>query len=159
MPKFISKVTDSDGNVLSTEKYVKDSINTNNTIIENTYVKKDDLPNQYVTNSEQTTSSTSDGGRNIYTFYNNDGSTSSLTVYNGTKGSTGPQGPKGDTGPQGPKGDTGPQGPAGQNATTTAVATTSANGLMSSTMVTKLNGITESADSVALGAITIEALL
>ena len=40
MPKFISKPTDSDGNVLSTEKYVKDSINTNNTIIENTYVKK-----------------------------------------------------------------------------------------------------------------------
>ena len=65
MPKFISKPTDSDGNVLSTEKYVKDSINTNNTIIENTYVKKDDLPNQYVTNSEQTTSSTSDGGSNI----------------------------------------------------------------------------------------------
>ena len=140
MPKFISKPTDSEGNVLSTEKYVKDSINTNNTTIENTYVKKDDLPNQYVTNSEQTTSSTSDGGSNIYTFYNNDGSTSSLTVYNGTKGSTGPQGPKGDTGPQ---------GPAGQNATTTAVATTSANGLMSSTMVTKLNGITESADSVS----------
>ena len=65
----------------------------------------------------------------------------------GATGATGAQGPKGATGPQGPKGDTGatgpqgPQGPAGINATTTAVATTSANGLMSSAMVTKLNGI------------------
>lgn len=61
----------------------------------------------------------------------------------GATGATGPQGlqgPKGDTGatgPQGPKGDTGatgamgPQGPAGVNATTTAVATTTTDGLMS----------------------------
>ena len=48
--------------------YVKDSINTNNTTIENTYAKKDDIPSQYVINCEQTTSSTSDGGSNIYTF-------------------------------------------------------------------------------------------
>ena len=68
MPKFISKATDYEGNVLSTEKYVKDSINTNNTTIENTYAKKDDIPSQYVINCEQTTSSTSDGGSNIYTF-------------------------------------------------------------------------------------------
>lgn len=66
----------------------------------------------------------------------------------GDTGATGAQGPKGDTGatgPQGPKGDTGakgatgPQGPKGDNATTTAVATTSANGLMSSSDKTKLN--------------------
>lgn len=62
----------------------------------------------------------------------------------GATGAQGPQGATGATGAQGPKGDTGPQGPqgpAGTNATTTAVATTSANGLMSSAMVTKLNGI------------------
>lgn len=42
---------------------------------------------------------------------------------------------------KGATGKTGATGPAGTNATTTAVATTSANGLMSSAMVTKLNGI------------------
>ena len=75
----------------------------------------------------------------------------------GDKGDTGLQGPKGDpgaTGPQGPKGDkgaTGPQGPKGDpgtNATTTAVATTSANGLMSKDMVTKLNGIATNANRI-----------
>lgn len=53
----------------------------------------------------------------------------------GEKGEQGVAGPKGD------KGDRGPQGPAGQNATTTAVATSSANGLMSSTDKRKLDGI------------------
>ena len=55
-----------------------------------------------------------------------------------------PRGPQGATGPagaQGLKGDTGPQGPAGQNATTTAVATTTTNGLMASTDKSKLDGI------------------
>ena len=60
----------------------------------------------------------------------------------------GEQGPKGDTGPQGPKGDTGPQGPPGQNATTTAVATQSANGLMSSADKTKVDGIATGATKV-----------
>ncbi len=75
----------------------------------------------------------------------------------GDTGATGPQGPKGATGatgatgPQGPKGDTGargatgPQGPAGVNATTTAVATQSANGLMSAADKKKLDGIAASA--------------
>ncbi|MCI9545580.1 MAG: hypothetical protein HFH60_02650 [Lachnospiraceae bacterium] len=64
----------------------------------------------------------------------------------GDPGPMGPKGDKGDPGPQGPmgpkgdKGDTGARGPAGVNATTTAVATTSSNGLMSAAMVTKLNG-------------------
>lgn len=56
----------------------------------------------------------------------------------GAKGDTGPQGPKGDKGDTGARGAT---GPAGANATTTAVATTTANGLMSPAMVTKLNGV------------------
>ena len=59
----------------------------------------------------------------------------------GEKGDTGERGPQGIQGPQGPKGDTGPQGPAGQNATTTAVATQSANGLMSSADKAKLDGV------------------
>ena len=51
------------------------------------------------------------------------------------------QGPKGDTGaagPQGPKGDT---GAAGQYATTTAVATTTVNGLMAAADKVKLNNL------------------
>ena len=72
----------------------------------------------------------------------------------GATGATGPQGPKGDTGargatgatgPQGPKGDPGPRGTAGVNATTTAVATQSANGLMSAADKKKLDGIAASA--------------
>lgn len=72
----------------------------------------------------------------------------------GATGATGPQGPQGETGPQGPKGpqgETGPRGPQGEpgvNATTTAVATTSANGLMSSTDKTKLDGIASGATAV-----------
>lgn len=72
----------------------------------------------------------------------------------GATGATGPQGPQGETGPQGPKGpqgETGPRGPQGEpgvNATTTAVATTSTNGLMSSTDKTKLNGIASGATAV-----------
>ncbi|MFT8669453.1 MAG: collagen-like protein [Liquorilactobacillus hordei] len=55
-------------------------------------------------------------------------------------GPAGATGPKGDTGATGPKGDTGAQGPAGSS--TTAVATTTANGLMSSTDKVKLNNLT-----------------
>lgn len=48
---------------------------------------------------------------------------------------------------KGEKGDKGDKGDAGTNATTTAVATTSANGLMSSTDKTKLNGIADGANN------------
>ncbi len=44
-----------------------------------------------LTGGSQTSTSTADGGSNVYTF--SDGST--ITVKNGSKGSTGPQGPKG----------------------------------------------------------------
>ena len=62
----------------------------------------------------------------------------------GATGATGPQGPKGD------KGDTGPQGPAGTNATTTAVATQSKNGLMSAADKKKLDDIVSSSGAKAL---------
>lgn len=102
------------------------------------YAKLSDIPTvptNYLTGGSQTSKSTADGGKNVYTFTKSDGTTTTLEVLNGTKGSkgdtgaTGPQGPKGDTGatgdtgPQGPKGDTGntgatgPQGPAGTNGT------------------------------------------
>ena len=56
-------------------------------------------------------------------------------------GLTNIEGDKGDTGPAGPKGATGATGPAGQNATTTAVATTTTNGLMAATDKVKLNSL------------------
>ena len=84
--------------------------------------------NEVLTGGKQTTTSSSDGGVNVYTF--SDGST--INVKNGSKGSTGAtgaQGPKGDTGPQGiqgvkgdtgAKGATGPQGPKGDKGETGA---------------------------------------
>lgn len=65
----------------------------------------------------------------------------------GATGATGAKGPKGDTGATGAQGPKGPQGPAGINATTTAVATTSANGLMSSADKKKLDGIAAGANA------------
>lgn len=69
---------------------------------------------------EQIASSTADGGTNTFRITLSNGKTADFSVKNGSKGST---------------------GPAGANATTTAVATTTANGLMSPAMVTKLNGV------------------
>lgn len=57
-----------------------------------------------IKSGEQTTTSTADGGSNVYTFTDTKGATSTFTVKNGSKGSTGPQGPVGPTGPNGPTG-------------------------------------------------------
>lgn len=54
---------------------------------------------------------------------------------------TGPQGPKGDTGAKGATGAQGPKGDTGANATTTAIATQTANGLMSATDKKKLDNL------------------
>lgn len=59
----------------------------------------------------------------------------------GDKGDPGDKGDKGDPGDKGAKGDKGDKGDPGENATTTAVATTTTNGLMSAADKTKLNGI------------------
>lgn len=56
-----------------------------------------------------------------------------ITTIKGEKGDTGPAGPQGLTGAQGP------QGPAGTNATTTAAATQTVNGLMSAADKKKLD--------------------
>lgn len=87
------------------------------------FAMKDELTNLKgeqgvsITSVEQTTSSTVDGGTNVITVTLSDGTTSTFNIRNGTKGA------------------------AGINATTTAVATTSANGLMSKEMVQKLGTI------------------
>lgn len=59
---------------------------------------------------KQTTTSTVDGGSNIYTFTDTKGATSTFTVKNGSKGSTGPQGPQGPQGERGPQGNPGAAG-------------------------------------------------
>jgi len=79
----------------------------------------------FLVSGSQTTTSSADGGSNVYTFTDSAGKTSTLTVKNGSKGSTGATGA---TGPQGPKGDTGatgatgPQGPAGTTPTIKAAS-------------------------------------
>lgn len=74
---------------------------------------------------EQTTTSTEDGGENVFTVTLTNGNKATFSVKNGSKGSTGEkgdqgiqgvqgdQGEKGATGSQGPKGDTGATGPKG----------------------------------------------
>ena len=51
-----------------------------------------------IKSGKQTTTSTADGGSNVYTFTDTKGATSTFTVKNGSKGSTGSQGPQGPIG-------------------------------------------------------------
>ena len=125
------------------------------------YAAKSHTHSNYLTGGSQTSTSSADGGSNVYTF--SDGST--ITVKNGSKGSAGAPGTPGKDGVTPTikvasgssigsvgtpsvvantsgttttftfnylKGAKGEKGDPGVNATTTAVATTSANGLMSS---------------------------
>lgn len=128
-----------------------------------------------LTGGEQTSTSSADGGSNVYTFSNG----STITVKNGSKGSQGNHGKDGTNGTNGTsvtvasvsesdtdggnntitfsdgtsitikngtKGAKGDKGDAGTNATTTATATQSANGLMSKYDKTKLDGVAENAN-------------
>lgn len=81
------------------------------------------IPKNYIVSGSQTTTSTADGGTNVYTFTRSNGQTSTFSVKNGAKGATGatgPQGPKGDTGAAGAKGATGATGPQGAKGATGA---------------------------------------
>lgn len=136
-----------------------------------------------IISGSQTTTSTQDGGNNVYTFTDMSGNTSTFTTKNGSKGSPGNNGTSAywfagtavtGTGSSISASVTNSKandmylntstynvyiatatntwkylcnikGANGTNATTTSVATTSANGLMSSTDKTKLNGIAEGA--------------
>ena len=77
-----------------------------------------DLYKKISVSAKQTTTSTADGGTNIMTFTFGDGTSTTLSVKNGSKGSdgvrgvTGPQGPKGDQGDKGDKGAKGDKGDA-----------------------------------------------
>lgn len=55
-------------------------------------------PSNYVIGGSQTTTSSADGGSNIFTFNKSDGTSATFTVKNGSKGSVGPLGPTGATG-------------------------------------------------------------
>lgn len=75
-----------------------------------------------ISSIQQTTTSTADGGNNVFTVTLTNGTTARFNVKNGSKGSTGetglqgPQGEKGDTGEtgsQGPQGDKGEKGDKG----------------------------------------------
>ena len=66
---------------------------------------------------------------------------SSVQGPKGDKGDPGIQGPKGDKGDPGATGSQGPKGDPGQNATTTAVATQTVNGLMRFQDKKKLDGL------------------
>lgn len=69
--------------------------------------------NTDIATATQTTTSTADGGNNVVTFKNSNGtSIGTLTVKNGLKGNTGATGPTGSTGATGATGPTGAQGPA-----------------------------------------------
>ena len=132
-----------------------------------------------LTGGEQTSTSSADGGSNVYTF--SDGST--ITVKNGSKGSQGNPGKDGTNGTNGisvtvasvsesdtdggnntitfsdgtiitiKNGTKGDKGDAGTNATITAVATTSANGLMSKDDKSKLDGIDSEANKTIVDSI------
>ncbi len=78
------------------------------------------IPTDYIVSGSQTTTSTADGGTNVYTFTRSNGQTSTFSIKNGAKGATGAAGAKGATGatgPQGPKGDTGAAGAKGATGT------------------------------------------
>lgn len=76
-------------------------------------------------------------------------------VYVGSiKGATGATGAKGATGAQGAKGDKGDKGDPGTNATTTAVATQTANGLMSAADKKKLDEISASSGDGNIAVVT-----
>ena len=57
-----------------------------------TYATLDKIPTNYIVSGSQTSTSTADGGSNVYTFTTNSGATSTFTVNNGSKGSPGTNG-------------------------------------------------------------------
>ena len=66
-----------------------------------------DLYKKISVSAKQTTTSTADGGTNVMTFTFGDGTSTTLSVKNGSKGS---DGAKGATGAKGEKGDRGDRG-------------------------------------------------
>ncbi len=73
-----------------------------------------DLYKKISVSAKQTTTSTADGGTNIVTFTFGDGTSTTLSVKNGSKGSDGARGATGATGATGAKGEKGDRGPVGE---------------------------------------------
>lgn len=91
------------------------------------------IPEKFIVSGSQTTTSSDDGGSNVYTFTNSDGTSSTLTVKNGSKGATGA---KGATGSVGAAGTRGSQIFTGTGVTgTSATGTTFSNSGVSSALV------------------------
>lgn len=84
-----------------------------------------------IISGSQTTTSSADGGSNVYTFTDVAGNTSTITIKNGSKGS---QGPKGAAGAKGDKGATGTRG--SRWSTGTACTGTSTTGTVFATEIT-----------------------
>ena len=73
-----------------------------------------DLYKKISVSAKQTTTSTADGGTNVMTFTFGDGTSTTLSVKNGSKGSDGARGSTGATGATGAKGEKGDRGPVGE---------------------------------------------
>lgn len=73
-----------------------------------------DLYKKISVSAKQTTTSTEDGGTNVMTFTFGDGTSTTLSVKNGSKGSDGARGATGATGATGAKGEKGDRGPVGE---------------------------------------------
>lgn len=83
----------------------------------------------FLVSGSQTTTSSADGGSNVYTFTDSAGNTSTLTVKNGSKGSKGDTGATGAQGPKGDKGDTGAAGANGTNGVTPTIKAASGSNI------------------------------
>ena len=99
-------------------------------------------PSNYVIGGSQTTTSSADGGSNVFTFNKSDGTSATFTVNNGSKGSVGAVGPTGADGSVGPTGPTGARGNTGTSVTVSSITyqagtsnTTVPTGTWSSTIV------------------------
>lgn len=73
-----------------------------------------DLYKKTSVSAKQTTTSTADAGTNVMTFTFGDGTSTTLSVKNGSKGSDGARGATGATGATGAKGEKGDRGPVGE---------------------------------------------
>lgn len=99
------------------------------------------VPTEYIVSGSQTSTSTEDGGVNVFTFTNADGTTDTFQCRNGSKGERGEQGLQGIQGErglqgiQGEKGDTGASGKDGVSCahkwSGTTLSVTSASGTSS----------------------------
>ena len=72
-----------------------------------------DLYKKISVSAKQTTISTEDGGTNVMTFTFGDGTSTTFSVKNGSKGSDGARGATGEKGPKGDQGEKGEKGPKG----------------------------------------------